>query len=107
MTRSSPSPALPRLADYRRVVVKVGSSLLVDAAGLRRSWLEALAADIVAAHVANNSVPASEVPTLITTIYGALAGLGTATVAPDEPAKPSGASQAIFRYTCFPSQTLT
>ena len=45
---SSASPALPRLADFRRLVIKVGSSLLVDAAGVRRSWLDSLAADIAA-----------------------------------------------------------
>lgn len=36
----------PRLADFGRVVIKVGSSLLVDAHGLRRAWLEELAQDI-------------------------------------------------------------
>ena len=42
----------PRLADFRRIVVKVGSSLLVDAkAGrLNESWLTALAADLAALH---------------------------------------------------------
>ena len=37
-----------RLAGYRRIVVKVGSSLLVDADGVRRTWLDALAEDIAA-----------------------------------------------------------
>ncbi len=43
---------LPALADFRRIVVKVGSSLLVDAeAGrLRESWLSALCEDIAALH---------------------------------------------------------
>jgi glutamate 5-kinase len=42
----------PRLTDFRRIVVKVGSSLLVDArAGkLNESWLAALADDLVALH---------------------------------------------------------
>ncbi len=42
----------PKLADFRRIVVKVGSSLLVDArAGrLREAWLESLVADIAALH---------------------------------------------------------
>jgi len=35
-----------------------------------------LTSDIVAAHVSNNSVAVEDVPTLITNIYGALAGLG-------------------------------
>lgn len=43
-------PAARRLHEARRVIVKVGSSLLVDAATgrLDRGWLEALAADLVA-----------------------------------------------------------
>jgi glutamate 5-kinase len=42
----------PRLADFRRIVVKVGSSLLVDAkAGrLNEAWLASLAADLAALH---------------------------------------------------------
>src|SRR5215469_3202071 len=42
----------PRLTDFRRIVVKVGSSLLVDArAGkLNEAWLTALADDLAALH---------------------------------------------------------
>src|ERR1700688_1458637 len=42
----------PRLTDFRRIVVKVGSSLLVDAqAGrLNEPWLAALSADLAALH---------------------------------------------------------
>jgi len=42
----------PSLKDFRRIVVKVGSSLLVDAAagGLKRDWLASLAADIATLH---------------------------------------------------------
>jgi glutamate 5-kinase len=42
----------PSLTAFRRIVVKVGSSLLVDAAagGLKRAWLDGLAADIAALH---------------------------------------------------------
>ncbi len=42
----------PALADFRRIVVKVGSSLLVDAAAgkLKESWLASLAADIAKLH---------------------------------------------------------
>ena len=35
-----------------------------------------LTSDIVAAHVANNNVEVADVPTLIETVYSALAGLG-------------------------------
>src|SRR6185312_10953851 len=42
----------PTLSAFRRIVVKVGSSLLVDhaAGGLKREWLEGLAADIAELH---------------------------------------------------------
>jgi glutamate 5-kinase len=42
----------PRLTDFRRIVVKVGSSLLVDREGgrLRNDWLAALAEDIAELH---------------------------------------------------------
>ena len=46
------SPKTPALADFRRIVVKVGSSLLVDAGAgrLHQAWLEALAEDIAGLH---------------------------------------------------------
>jgi glutamate 5-kinase len=46
------SRKLPKLGDFRRIVVKVGSSLLVDAkAGrVREAWLSSLAADIASLH---------------------------------------------------------
>lgn len=42
----------PRLADFRRIVVKVGSSLLVDrdAGAIKHDWLASLADDIAALH---------------------------------------------------------
>ena len=42
----------PRLTDFRRIVVKIGSSLLIDAQGgrLNEEWLASLAADIAALH---------------------------------------------------------
>jgi len=45
----------PRLSDFRRIVVKVGSSLLVDSAAGRvnEDWLTALAEDIAALHKNN------------------------------------------------------
>ena len=45
----------------------------------------ALTADIVAAHVSNNSVSVSDLPAIIAGVHAALAGLGNPTVA--EPAK--------------------
>ena len=46
------STKTPALADFRRIVVKVGSSLLVDAAAgrLKEAWLASLAADIAKLH---------------------------------------------------------
>ena len=43
---------MPALNDFRRVVVKVGSSLLVDAhaGGLKEAWLTSLAADLAELH---------------------------------------------------------
>ena len=42
----------PSLKDFRRIVVKVGSSLVVNAAAsqLKRDWLASLAADVAALH---------------------------------------------------------
>lgn len=48
-----------------------------------------LASDIVAAHVSNNSLPADEVPALITNIYNALAALGQQTEAIEERPEPA------------------
>ena len=49
---------IPQLADFRRIVVKVGSSLLVDArAGrLRESWLASLTADLAGFHRSKRDV---------------------------------------------------
>ncbi len=48
----------PHLADFRRIVVKVGSSLLVDskAGRLKEAWLELLVADIAALHEGKRDV---------------------------------------------------
>jgi glutamate 5-kinase len=49
---TNPATNTPRLTDFRRIVVKIGSSLLVDAerGRLNESWLASLAADIAALH---------------------------------------------------------
>src|SRR5260370_39139243 len=46
------SMARPALKNFRRIVVKVGSSLLIDsgAGEVRASWLAALAADLAKLH---------------------------------------------------------
>jgi predicted transcriptional regulator len=49
-----------------------------------------LTADIAAAYVSNNTVSASDVPSVIQTIYRALASVGSAAAAPaPEPQKPA------------------
>lgn len=63
-----------------------------------------LTSDIVAAHVSNNSVSVDEVPSLISNVYGALAGLGASTaqeeVAP-EPAVSVRASVKKDHIVCL------
>ena len=49
-----------------------------------------MAVDIVAAYVGNNSVPASQVPDVINTVYGSLTSLnGTTSDSQAEPPKPA------------------
>ncbi|MFW2351175.1 MucR family transcriptional regulator [Qipengyuania sp.] len=48
-----------------------------------------LTSDIVAAHVSNNNVDVSEVPTLISNVYSALSGLGAAGGASEEVPDPA------------------
>jgi glutamate 5-kinase len=52
------SAKAPALGDFRRIVVKVGSSLLVDAAAgqLKQAWLASLADDIARLHRENRDV---------------------------------------------------
>ncbi len=52
----------PSLTAFRRIVVKVGSSLLVDAAagGLKHEWLTSLAADIATLHKEKHVTGAAE-----------------------------------------------
>lgn len=54
-----------------------------------KEMLITLTSDIVAAHVSNNNVDVDELPTLISNVFGALAGLGE--VAPVEEKAPEPA----------------
>lgn len=51
-TAGADSVTLPKLTNFRRIAIKVGSSLLVDSARgcVKRDWLESLAEDIAAFH---------------------------------------------------------
>jgi glutamate 5-kinase len=46
----------PTLASAKRIVIKIGSSLIAESARLRKSWLVAMAADIAALHDAGKEV---------------------------------------------------
>ncbi|WP_342250216.1 MucR family transcriptional regulator [Sphingomonas sp. OTU376] len=59
--------------------------------------LVTLTADIVAAHVSNNSVSVSDLPTLISNVHGALAGLGRATVEPEVKQEPAVSIRASVK----------
>lgn len=53
--------------------------------------------DIVAAHVSNNSVSADELSTLISSVYGALAGLGAPAVVAEAPPEPAVSVRASVK----------
>lgn len=56
-----------------------------------------LTSDIVAAHLSNNSVSVDDVPALITSIYGALAGLGQDVVVPEVLPEPAVSIRASIK----------
>ncbi|HYZ48957.1 MAG TPA: MucR family transcriptional regulator [Sphingomonas sp.] len=53
-----------------------------------KETLITLTADIVAAHVSNNSVAVNDLPTLIANVHGALSGLGTPAPQPESKPEP-------------------
>ena len=53
-----------------------------------QEFLATLTADIVSAHVSNNSVQAGDLPGLITSVYASLAGLGETAAPPASEEKP-------------------
>lgn len=63
-----------------------------------------LTADIVAAHVSNNSVAVSDLPSLIANVHGALAGLSSGKTTPEaapEPAVPVRSSVKRDYIVCL------
>jgi predicted transcriptional regulator len=56
-----------------------------------------LTADIVSAHVSNNSVAVSDLPSLIQNIYSALNGLGQAAAVPEEKPEPAVSIRASVK----------
>ena len=75
MTRETP---LNRLESAKRIVVKVGSALIVEAGSVRQTWLNQLAVDIAARREAGQEV--------ILVSSGAIA-LGRNTLGPERPRK--------------------
>ncbi len=62
-----------------------------------QDMLLTLTADIVAAHVSNNSVGMADLPDLIARVHGALAGLGTAVEPAAEEKKPAVSIRASIK----------
>nr|WP_295668993.1 MucR family transcriptional regulator [Sphingomonas sp.] len=56
-----------------------------------------LTADIVAAHVSNNSVAVSDLPILISNVHGALTGLGNPSTAPEVKQEPAVSVRASIK----------
>ncbi|KQM28952.1 MULTISPECIES: MucR family transcriptional regulator [unclassified Sphingomonas] len=63
----------------------------------RDGTLIALTADIVAAHVGNNTIELAEIPTLIRSVHGALAGLASTAEAPAPRAEPAVSVRASIK----------
>ena len=61
---------------------------MTDSTEMQETFIT-LTADIVAAHVSNNSVAVNDLPTLISNVHTALAALGTPTVAVVEKQEPA------------------
>jgi predicted transcriptional regulator len=67
---------------YALLIAKYGKiRAMTDAAEMQETFIT-LTADIVAAHVSNNSVAVSDLPTLISNVHTALAALGGPAVVP-------------------------
>ncbi|MCV0382150.1 MAG: MucR family transcriptional regulator [Erythrobacter sp.] len=62
-----------------------------------KETLITLTSDIVAAHVSNNNVNVDEVPTLISSIYSALAGLGEQQTQEETPPEPAVSVRASVK----------
>ncbi len=56
-----------------------------------------LTSDIVAAHVSNNSVSVDDLAKVITSVYGALSGLGRVEVAPEKALEPAVSIRASVK----------
>ncbi|WP_010543712.1 MucR family transcriptional regulator [Sphingomonas elodea] len=69
----------------------------MEASSEIQETLIALTADIVAAHVSNNSVAVSDLPQLISNVHGALSGLGTVQPEPEVKQEPAVSVRASVK----------
>ena len=69
----------------------------MDASSDIQESLVSLTADIVAAHVSNNSVAVSDLPILIQNVHGALTGLGSAPAEPEVKQEPAVSVRASVK----------
>ena len=63
---------------------------------MQETWIT-LTADIVAAHVSNNSVAVSDLPALIANVHNALAGLGSPVAEPEVKQDPAVSVRASIK----------
>jgi predicted transcriptional regulator len=69
----------------------------MDETTAKNEMLITLTADIVAAHVSNNSVAVSDLPTLIQNVHHALAGLDTPAAVPETKQEPAVSIRASIK----------
>lgn len=70
---------------------------MADNQSINTEDLIALTSDIVAAHASNNNLAVGDVPTLITTVYQALAGLGSSEPAEEVRPEPAVSVRASVK----------
>lgn len=63
---------------------------------MQETWIT-LTADIVAAHVSNNTVAVSDLPVLIANVHNALANLGTPVIEPEVKQEPAVSVRASIK----------
>lgn len=69
----------------------------MDTSSDMQETLVTLTADIVAAHVSNNSVAVSDLPLIIQNVHGALAALGSPVKEPEVPQEPAVSIRASIK----------
>lgn len=69
----------------------------MDSSNDLQEMLVTLTADIVAAHVSNNSVSVADLPILIANVHGALANLGQAAAEPETKQEPAVSVRASVK----------